>query len=271
MTDFSIQAFYDEATATLTYVVWDPRTRDAVVIDPLLDYDPVTQLTAETGLKKLKAFVAAKELRVHLILETHIHADHLSGARELMRAWPGCQWAMSERVSEVFKTFKKLYAWPESLKLEKLGVSRWFRDGEELSAGSIRVGIIATPGHTPACTTLKIGTWLFTGDTLFMPDSGVGRCDFPGGSAASLYESIWGKLYALPDDYTVFVGHDYRPGGRPLEYQCSLGQEKLNNIHIKTSTTKADFIAFREGRDKTLQAPRLLEPSLNWNLGAKGV
>lgn len=261
-------AFFDPVTSTLTYLVWDEATHDALVIDPVLNYDPVTQIVGTSGLAKVKAFIDKKSLLVHWILETHVHADHLSGGRELRGMLKGAQWGCSARLSEVFATFQKVMAWPASVQLAKLGVDRWLRDGEELTAGSLRVQALATPGHTPACTTFRMHDRLFTGDTLMMPDAGTGRCDFPGGSAGQLYDSVWGRLFALPDHHQVFVGHDYQPGGRPLRYQSSLATQKTTNIHLRTSTTKSDFIAFREGRDKTLNPPRLLEPSLDWNLGA---
>jgi len=271
MNKLELQAFYDDVTATLTYVVWDPITSDAIIIDPVLDFDPATQLTSRKSLDKLVAFTRSKELSVHWVMETHVHADHLSAARELCSMLPGCRWAMSARMGEVFNTFKKVYSWPSTAKLDDLGVERWLQDGEEVSAGAIRVQALATPGHTPACMTLKIGEWLFTGDALFMPDSGVGRCDFPGGSAEQLYQSVWSKLYAMPDHYQIFVGHDYKPQGRPLAFRTTVGEEKAKNIHLKAATSKSDFVNFREGRDKTLSAPRLLAPSLDWNLGAHQV
>lgn len=268
MKPFHVHAFFDPASSTLTYAVWDESTLDAVVIDPVLDYDPATQITSAQSLEKVKHFVSEKRLKVHWILETHAHADHLSGARELKRQWPGARWAAGQAMSSVFESFRKVLGWPKTVSLEKLGIDRWLSDGEEFTAGSLRVQAIATPGHTPACLTLRIGEALFTGDTLMMPDAGTGRCDFPGGSAAQLYDSIWGKLYALPDRYRVFVGHDYQPGGRALRYQTTIGEEKASNIHLRESTSKEEFVKFREGRDKTLSAPRLLQPSLDWNLGA---
>ncbi len=261
-----VQAFYDEPTATLTYVVWDPYSRDAVVIDPIVDYDPATQMTSRKSIEKLLHFVREKDLQPHWVIDTHVHADHLTGAREICSAVNGCRWAMNEKMGEVFRTFKKVYSWTSS-DLD-VGEVRWLKDGEEISAGTMRVQAIFTPGHTPACTTFKIDEMLFTGDALMMPDSGVGRCDFPGGNAGQLYDSVWGRLYSFPDHYQVYVGHDYKPGGRALAYQSSLQDQKENNIHLKLGTSRAEFIAFREGRDKTLAAPRLLQPSLDWNLGA---
>lgn len=264
----SVHALFDKATFTLTYVVWDAATRDAVIIDPVLNYDPATQILSEESLNQLRRFVSSQGLTVHWVLETHAHADHLTSARELKQSGLVHAFGVSEKMNEVFSTFAKVFNWPKSIELKKMGIDRFFKDREEFTAGSMRLQAIATPGHTSACTTYKIDDKLFTGDALFMPDSGVGRCDFPGGSAATLYDSIWKKIYAMPDETEIYVGHDYQPGGRPLRFKSTVGEQKRGNIHLKESTSKDDFIRFREGRDKTLSAPRLLNPSLDWNLGA---
>ena len=263
-----VYGLHDPITNTVSYVVWDDRTRDAVVIDPLMDFDPVTNRTLAWSCNALRHFVAQKDLRVHWILETHVHADHLSAARELRRAWPGSLWAMSERINEVFDVFHEEWDWPPDLRLSNLGVDRWLRDGEEINAGSLRVESLATPGHTPSCLTFRIGDWLFTGDTLMTPDSGTGRCDFPGGDAGVLFDSIAGRLYAFEDHLEVFSGHDYQPHGRPPRYRWPLGVHKSRNVHLNLGTARDKFITFRRARDVTLSAPRLLPPSLDWNLGA---
>ncbi len=264
----SVHSLFDKATSTLTYVVWDPATRDALIIDPVLDFNPATQMVSRESLNQLRHFISTMDLRVHWVIETHAHADHLTSARELKQLGLAQSFGVSEKMNEVFATFAKVFSWPKSVNLAKMGIDRFFRDGEEFTAGSIRVRALATPGHTSACTTFVIEDKLFTGDALFMPDSGVGRCDFPGGSAATLYDSVWGKIYAFPDEYKIYVGHDYQPGGRPLRFRSTVGEQKLLNIHLRESTSKADFVRFRESRDKTLSAPRLLNPSLDWNLGA---
>ncbi|HMN68881.1 MAG TPA: MBL fold metallo-hydrolase [Bdellovibrionales bacterium] len=263
-----IQVFHDPDTATLTYVVWDPGTRDAAIIDPVLDFDPALGAVSSRSSRKLAKFIQTKRLRVHWVLDTHAHADHLSSSSYLRDQGAAEAWGLSEKMFEVFATFKKAFAWPPSLTLTDLGVDRFFRDGEEFSAGSLRFEALATPGHTAACTTYRMDNWLFTGDALFMPDGGVGRCDFPGGSASVLYDSIWEKLYAFPNHYLTFTGHDYMPGGRPLKWAASIGEQKRANIHLRQGISKEEFVRFREGRDKTLSAPRLLNPSLDWNLGA---
>ncbi len=262
-----LHSIFDSATFTLTYIVWHPQTRAAIIIDPVFDFDPATQLLSHHSVQKVVDFVSAKELRVQWIFETHAHADHLSSARELRALFPGSQWAMSAAMAEVFATFKKVLGWPADLTIEQLGVDRWLRDQEEIAVDGFTVQALATPGHTPACMTLRIGDWLFTGDALLMPDSGVGRCDFPGGSAEKLYDSIFGKIYALPDHCQVFVGHDYQPGGRSLRFQASLAEQKESNIHLRSGQSRAEFVEFRQSRDKSLGSPRLLQPSLDWNLG----
>jgi glyoxylase-like metal-dependent hydrolase (beta-lactamase superfamily II) len=267
----SVHGIFDPASSTMTYVVWDTHTRDAIVIDPVLDYDPATQTTSQGNIGKLKWFVNSQELVVRWIVDTHAHADHLSGGSILKGVWPSALWGVSAAMGQVFANFQRVFAWPKSVELKKMGVDRWFHDGEEFTAGPIRVSCLATPGHTPACMTYKIGGAIFTGDALMMPDAGTGRCDFPGGSAAALYDSIWGKLYSLPDSTEVYVGHDYQPGGRALRFHSTIGEEKRSNIHLRIGTSKADFVVFREARDKTLTAPRLLNPSLDWNLGAHQV
>lgn len=262
----SVHVLFDKATSTLTYIVWDPTTGDAVIIDPVLNYDPATQIASHESVRAIRHFVTSEGLNVHWVLETHAHADHLTSARELKALGLAQAIGVSEQMNGVFATFAKVFGWPKSLSFK--GVDRFFRDGEEFTAGSLRWQAIATPGHTSACTTFKTDNMLFTGDALFMPDSGVGRCDFPGGSASTLYDSVWGKIYSYPENYAIYVGHDYQPGGRPLRFRTTVGEQKAGNIHLRESTSKADFIKFREGRDKTLSAPRLLNPSLDWNLGA---
>lgn len=268
MNHVSVHALFDKATFTLTYVVWDELTRDAVVIDPVLDYDPASKMISKSSFKRVVEFVRREGLRVHWILDTHAHADHLSSGRELKAALGQAQFGLSARMVQVLETFKKAFAWPASLTIQGTQADRLFQDGEEFTAGSLRLQAIATPGHTAACTTFKIGKKLFTGDAIFMPDSGVGRCDFPGGSAKELYKTVTEKIFTYPKDYEIYVGHDYQPGGRPLRYRTTVGKQRESNIHLRTGVSEADFVKFREGRDKTLNAPRLLEPSLDWNLGA---
>lgn len=261
-----IRHFYDPATYTLTYLVWDPATRDAVVIDPVLDYDPASGLTSTDSVDALIAAIEALELRLRFVLETHAHADHLSGSGLLHQRFDAPV-AIGERITEVQATFKGLFNLPEAFATDGSQFGKLLAAGETLAAGSLAIEVIATPGHTPACVTFKIDDAIFTGDALFMDDYGTGRCDFPSGSARDLYHSIR-KLYELPDATRVFVGHDYQPGGRALAFETTIAKSKANNPQLRADTSEAEFVAFREARDATLAAPRLLFPSVQVNVDA---
>jgi glyoxylase-like metal-dependent hydrolase (beta-lactamase superfamily II) len=264
---FQIEPFYDPATYTLTYLVYDPETREALVIDPVLDYDPLASQTSTESADKLIAFVRGKNLNLRWVLETHAHADHLSASQYLKNTL-GSKVAIGERIREVQATFKGIFDLPESFRTDGGQFDRLLKDGEVLEVGPFRVEVIATPGHTPACVTYKIEDAIFTGDALFLEDYGTGRCDFPRGSAEELYTSVHDRLYALPDSTRVFVGHDYQPGGRPMRYETTLGAEKRQNIQLKAETTREQFVEFRTRRDATLQQPRLLFPSVQVNVDA---
>ncbi|NUP08957.1 MAG: MBL fold metallo-hydrolase [Polyangiaceae bacterium] len=262
-----IQAFHDPATFTLTYVVHDPQSKDAVVIDSVLDYDPLASETATTSLEKVAAFLRERGLRLHYVLETHAHADHLSGAQWLKRRFEA-RTVIGENIRDVQETFEPLLDMGADVATNGSQFDRLVRDGEVFDAGTLRIEVIGTPGHTPACVTYKIGDAIFTGDALFIEDYGTGRCDFPKGDAAALYTSVHDKLYRLPDETRVFVGHDYEPGGRDLRYETTIGISKRSNIQLRDATTKQEFVSFRVARDATLQAPRLLYPSVRVNLDA---
>jgi glyoxylase-like metal-dependent hydrolase (beta-lactamase superfamily II) len=264
---FQIEPFYDPPTYTLTYLVYDPETREALVIDPVLDYDPLASQTSTESADKLLAFVRGKNLNLRWVLETHAHADHLSASQYLKNSL-GAKVAIGERIKEVQATFKGIFDLPESFRTDGSQFDRLLKDGEVLEVGPFRVEVIATPGHTPACVTYKIEDAIFTGDALFLEDYGTGRCDFPRGSAEELYTSVHDRLYALPDSTRVFVGHDYQPGGRPMRYETTLGAEKRQNIQLKAETTREQFVEFRTRRDATLQQPRLLFPSVQVNVDA---
>lgn len=263
-----VQEFFDKATSTLTYTVWDPNTHDAVVIDPVLDYEPGGSLVSEESVKKVREFIVQQGLHVHFILETHAHADHLSGAQSLRAVLPQAKIAIGERITSVQKTFRDIFDLSETFKIDGSQFDRLLAEGEVLRAGSLAIEVLFTPGHTPACASYKIEDAVFTGDALFMPDSGVGRCDFPGGNAEALYDSVTQKLFALPDSTRVFTGHDYQPNGRALRFESSIAEEKALNIHLKAETGKAEFVKFRTERDKTLTAPKLLLPSIQVNIDA---
>jgi len=261
-----IQPFFDPDTFTLTYVVFDLASRDAVVIDPVLDYDILASNTSTRSLEQVAAFVRERELRVHYVLETHAHADHLSGSQWLKQHF-NAKIAIGERIREVQETFKDALDLPY-LTTDGRQFDRLLKDGEVVEAGSLRIEVIATPGHTPACVTYKIDDALFTGDALFMHDYGTGRCDFPRGSADALYDSIAKRLYTLPDTMHVYPGHDYQPGGREVAWETTIGRSKQENAQLKATTTKAEFVGMRTARDRTLKAPRLLYPSVQINIDA---
>lgn len=262
-----ISSFFDPATYTMTYVVYDPNTRDAVVIDPVLDFDPLSAQTSLKSVEQVAAFLRTQQLRLHQILETHAHADHLTAAQYLKRHF-GAGVAIGARITDVQAAFKHIFDLPNSFATDGRQFDRLLDDGQGLDAGSLHIESIGTPGHTPACLTYKIGDALFTGDALFIEDYGTGRCDFPAGSAEALYESVHDKLYRLPDEMRVFVGHDYQPGGRALRYETTIGLSKRQNIQLRAETSRQEFVSFRNARDKTLAPPRLLFPSVQVNIDA---
>ncbi len=262
-----IETFYDADTFTLTYVVYDAATRDAVLIDPVLAYDPVGSKTSTSTLRPVIDFVKGKELRVHYVLETHAHADHLSGSQYFKHHFPATQVAIGARITDVQKVFKGVFQLGADFPTDGSQFDRLLADGEVLEAGSLRIETIFTPGHTPACATYRIEDVVFTGDALFMPDQGTGRCDFPAGSAEDLYQSIM-KLYALPDSTRVFVGHDYQPDGRPVRWETTIGASKKHNVQLPADLDRDAFVAARQARDASLAAPRLLYPSVQVNVRA---
>ena len=261
-----IESFFDPATWTLTYLVYDSDTRDALIIDPVLDYDPLAVDTHTTSAEAVAKRAEALGLKVHLVVDTHAHADHLS-AFEHLKERLGAKTAIGAEIGAVQGVFKGIFNFPEDFPTDG---SQWdvlIEEGTPLRLGSLVLEPIHTPGHTPACYSYRIRDAVFTGDALFMPDSGTGRCDFPGGSAEDLYRSIQ-KLYALPDDTRVFVGHDYQPNGRELAYETTIGESKASNIQLTGTTSLEDFVAFRTARDETLKPPRLIFQALQVNANA---
>ena len=266
MAKIHIEPFYDSRTNTLTYAVFDEATRDAVVIDSVLDYDPANGTTWTESLDQVIRYIEAERLKLHYVLETHAHADHLSGSQLLRRKFDA-KVAIGERIREVQATFKPIFDLPATVPTDGSQFDRLLSDGEVLRAGSLAIEVIATPGHTPACVTFKIEDALFTGDALFTEDYGTGRCDFPKGSADALYSSVQ-RLYAFPDATRVFVGHDYQPNGRDVRWQTTIGASKAKNIQLSAKTSRADFVMMRQARDAKLAAPRLLLPSVQVNVDA---
>lgn len=260
-----IKPFYDPATFTLTYVVFDEATRDAVIIDPVLDYDPAGSKATTKSVDEVTAFVKAEGLRVHWVLETHAHADHLSSS-QVLKSRLGAKIAIGGRIVEVQRIFRTVF----DLELAADGrqFDKLLGDGEVLTAGALKIEVLATPGHTPACVTFKVDDAVFTGDALFIEDYGTGRTDFPGGSADELYTSVHERLYALPDETRVFTGHDYQPGGRAMRYETTIGESKKANVQLKAETGRAEYVKMRTTRDATLSPPRLLLPSVQVNIAA---
>lgn len=262
-----VKPFYDPRTSTLTYVVYNEEG-DTVVIDPVLDYDPAASKTWTESVDKVLHFLDENNLDPDYVLETHAHADHLSGSQKIKREYPDATLGIGQRITEVQDLFKDVFDLPDDFPTDGRQFDRLFEDGEKFRAGSMSIEVINTPGHTPADITYKIDGAIFTGDTLFMPDMGTGRCDFPGGSAEQMYHSISDRLYSLPNDTAVYVGHDYQPGGRDLEYCAPLGEHKRNNVMLPADRSKNDFIEARNERDKTLDAPTLLFQSVQVNVDA---
>lgn len=263
-----IQPFFDARTYTMTYVVFDPETKDAVVIDPVLDYEPAGSKIWTESVDEVIVFLKEKGLVLQMILETHAHADHLSGSQMLKKQHPDAKLAMGERITEVQQVFKGVFDLPEDFPTDGRQFDRLLKDKEVVEVGSLSFEVIFTPGHTPACVTYKFEDAIFTGDTMFMPDQGTGRCDFPAGSAEDLYESITKRLYTLPDDTRVFVGHDYQPGGRELRFESTIADQKAANIQLPEGRTRPEFVLFRQGRDAKLNAPKLLFQSVQVNVDA---
>ena len=262
----AVKAFFDTATWTLTYVVWDPATGDAVVIDPVLDFDPLAVSTSQSSVTDVGDFIESEGLTLRWVLESHAHADHLSGSQPLKDRF-GAGVVIGKAITGVQDVFKGVFGLGEGFTADGSQFDKLVGDGDELQAGSLTCTAIATPGHTPACISWKIGDAVFVGDAIFMPDSGTGRCDFPQGSAESLYNSVQ-KLYSLPDSTRVFVGHDYQPGGRELRYETTIGACKATNKQLQADTSLEDFVKFRTARDATLRPPRLIFQSIQVNIQA---
>ncbi|MEZ4461374.1 MAG: MBL fold metallo-hydrolase [bacterium] len=261
-----IKHFFDPRTYTLTYVVYDPASKDAIVIDPVLDYEPASSKVWTESAEEVVDFLKAKGLELRMILETHAHADHLSGSKILKKAFPNAKLAVGKRITEVQKVFKGVFDLPDDFPTDGRQFDVLLENGETVTAGTLSFETIFTPGHTPACATFKFGNNIFTGDALFMADSGTGRCDFPGGSSADLYNSIVNVLYRLPDDTKVWVGHDYQPNGREVKFLDTIANEKANNVALRADMTEREFVEWRNKRDSSLSAPKLLFQSVQVNV-----
>jgi glyoxylase-like metal-dependent hydrolase (beta-lactamase superfamily II) len=261
-----VHAFFEPQSFTYSYLVWDPQSKEAAVIDPVLDFDAASGSTSTSFAQQIMAKVKEHNLTVQWLLETHVHADHLSAAPFLKRQLGG-RIAIGSRITEVQQLFGQVFNLKD-LKTDGSAFDKLFADGEDFMLGTIRCSVLHTPGHTPACVSYCIGDTVFVGDTLFMPDYGSARCDFPGGDAATLYNSVQ-KLYQLPDQTRMFLCHDYKAPGRD-EFVCetSIAAQKQQNIHLKQGIHQQDFVAMRTTRDKTLSMPKLILPSVQVNVRA---
>jgi len=260
-----VEAFFDPATFTYSYVVSDPETHQCAVIDSVLDYDPASGRTSHATAQRLVDYVRENELTVQWLLETHVHADHLSAAPYLKQQLGG-QLAIGDQITVVQDTFGTLFNAGSEFATDGRQFDRLFHDGDTFQVGNVPARAIHTPGHTPACMTYVIGDAAFVGDTLFMPDYGTARCDFPGGDARTLYQSIQ-KLFALPDQTRVFMCHDYKaPGREEFLYETTIAAEREHNVHVHTGISEEQFVAMRTARDATLAMPTLILPSVQINM-----
>jgi len=262
-----VKMFFDEPTFTFSYVVTDPATKKAAIVDSVLNYDPKSGRTSKDGADAIIAYVREQGLEVQWILETHVHADHLSAAPYLKEQVGGTL-AIGSNIKTVQDVFGKVFNAGTEFARDGSQFDHLFEDGEQFALGSIQAKAIHTPGHTPACMTYVIGDAGFVGDTIFMPDFGTARCDFPGGDARTLYHSIQ-KIFALPDETRLFMCHDYKaPGREEFAYLTTVGEEKANNIHVGAGKSEDAFVKMRTERDATLDMPVLILPSVQVNMRA---
>ena len=261
-----VRAFFDEPTYTVSYLVWDPASKSAAVIDSVLNFDAKSGRTSTVSAQLILEAAGAEGLSIEGILETHAHADHLSAA-PVLHAATGAPIVIGAHITDVQAVFKKVFNF-DNLVSDGREFGRLVDDGERLPLGALEIETIFTPGHTPACVSYKIGDALFVGDTLFMPDYGTARCDFPGGDARTLYRSIR-KLLALPGETRMFLCHDYKAPGRDVyAWQTSVAAQRAGNVHVRDGVGEEEFVALREAKDKTLSTPALLLPAIQINIRA---
>ena len=262
-----VHAFFDDATNTVSYAVQEPHGRACAIIDCVLDFDHASGRTDTGSADKIAGFVTEQGLKVEWILESHVHADHLSAAPYLQERLGG-KIGIGANITVVQDTFGKVFNEGTRFQRDGSQFDALFRDGDSFHIGQMRGDVLSTPGHTPACMTYVIGDAAFVGDTLFMPDFGTARCDFPGGSSDTLYHSIQ-KILALPDETRIFVGHDYKaPGRDDYAWETTVGEQKNLNIHVGAGREIDEFVKMRDARDATLSMPRLILPALQVNMRA---
>lgn len=263
----AVHAFFDEATNTITYLVREPEGRACAVIDSVLDFDYASGRTDTRSADAVVEFVKSHDLNLQWILETHVHADHLSAAPYIQEQLSG-KIGIGDQIAVVQNTFGKIFNEGTRFARDGSQFDELFHEGSSLMIGQMRVDVMHTPGHTPACLTYVIGDAAFVGDTLFMPDFGTARCDFPGGSADVMFDSVQ-RILALPDQTRIFVGHDYKaPGRTEYAWETTVAAQKALNVHVGAGKPKSEFIAMRQARDATLAMPRLIIPSLQINMRA---
>jgi glyoxylase-like metal-dependent hydrolase (beta-lactamase superfamily II) len=262
-----VKAFFDEATNTVSYVVKDPAGQACAIIDSVLDFDYASGRTDTTSADEIIAYVQSEGLEVQWLLETHVHADHLSAAPYIQERVGG-KIGIGDRIKIVQDTFGKVFNEGTEFQRDGSQFDRLFEEGDSFMIGQLRGDVLHTPGHTPACLTYVIGDAAFVGDTLFMPDFGTARCDFPGGSSEVLFNSIQ-KILALPDETRIFVCHDYKaPGRDDYAWETTVGAQKAGNIHVGAGKNRDDFVKMRDARDAQLAMPKLIIPSLQINMRA---
>ncbi|MBW7923059.1 MAG: MBL fold metallo-hydrolase [Rubellimicrobium sp.] len=261
-----VTAFFDEPTNTISYVVKDPASDACAVIDSVMDIDYAAGRITHDGADRIIAFIRENNLRLEWLIETHVHADHLSAAPYIQQALGG-KIGIGENILIVQDTFGKIFNEGTEFQRDGSQFDALFKDGDTYMIGTMQAGAMHTPGHTPACMTHVVGDAAFVGDTLFMPDGGSARADFPGGDAGTLYDSIQ-RVLALPDAMRLFMCHDYGPGGRDIRWETSVAEQKADNIHVGGGASREEFVRMREERDATLAMPRLIIPSLQVNMRA---
>ncbi|WP_321832009.1 MBL fold metallo-hydrolase [Thalassovita sp.] len=262
-----VTAFFDNATNTISYVVQDPAGKAAAIIDSVLDFDYSSGRTDTASADEIIAYVQKEGLEVQWLLETHVHADHLSAAPYLQEKLGG-KIGIGDQIKIVQDTFGKVFNEGTEFQRDGSQFDKLFVEGDSIHIGQMRLDVLHTPGHTPACLTYVVGDAAFVGDTLFMPDFGTARCDFPGGSSEVLFQSIQ-KILTLPDETRIFVGHDYKaPGREDYAWETTVGEQKAKNVHIGDGTAQDDFVKMRDERDAQLAMPKLIIPSLQVNMRA---
>ncbi len=262
-----VESFFDPDTFTVTYVVHDPATSEAAIVDSVLDYDPASGRTSHASADKVIDYVTSRNLKVTWLLETHAHADHLSAAPYLQEKLGGAM-AIGEHIVTVQETFGSLFNAGPEFRRDGSDFDKLFSDGETFKIGTLDVTVLHVPGHTPACIAYVVGDAVFVGDTMFMPDYGTARADFPGGDARTLYRSLR-RILSLPNETRLFMCHDYLPDSRSeYVWETTVEAERKGNIHAHDGISEDEFVAMREGRDKTLAMPRLILPSVQVNMRA---